>query len=46
MYDYDHGKRRFLMLKPAGESAPSATTSRAFVVENWSEELKRLVPRR
>ena len=29
MYDYDHGKRRFLMLKPAGESAPSATTSRA-----------------
>ncbi len=44
MYDYDHRQRRFLMLKPVGEADSAQVDDRVFVVENWFEELKRLVP--
>ncbi len=37
---------RFLMIKPTGASAEDATSAlpQIVVVENWFEELKRLVP--
>jgi serine/threonine-protein kinase len=40
-YDIASGGRRFLMIKP---SAETATPPSIIVVENWIEELKRLVP--
>ena len=42
-YDVSPDGRRFLMIKGAGE-APAATS--LVVVQNWTEELKRLVPTR
>ena len=45
MYDYDYRKRRFLMLKPMGEAASTDAADRAFIVENWLEELRRMAPR-
>jgi serine/threonine-protein kinase len=41
-YDVSVDGRRFLMIKPVGEEASSG--ARLIVVENWLEELKRLVP--
>ncbi len=35
---------RFLMLKEGGGSDETAETRRIIVVQNWFEELKRLVP--
>ena len=42
-YDVSPDGRRFLMIKPVGPEQPSAPT-RIIVVQNWTEELKRLVP--
>ncbi len=36
--------QQFLMLKPSGESEATAAPPRIVVVQNWFEELKRLVP--
>jgi serine/threonine-protein kinase len=44
MYDYDHRNRRFLMLKSVEAPEPSEADSLVFVVENWFEDLRRLVP--
>ena len=43
-YDVDPDGKRFLMIKDATAGDPSATRSSIIVVENWFEELKRLVP--
>jgi serine/threonine-protein kinase len=42
-YDVSPDGRRFLVLKLAA-SAPSDVSTRLVVVQNWTEELKRLVP--
>ena len=42
-YDIDPNGQRFLMIKPA-ETAEVALGSQVILVENWFEELKRLVP--
>jgi len=45
-YDVSPDGRRFLMIKPdAGEDSTAAPTS-LVVVQNWDQELKRLVPTR
>jgi hypothetical protein len=36
--------KRFVMLKNTDSSSPRATPPRIVVVQNWFEELKRLVP--
>ena len=41
-YDISADGRRFLMIKPTLEAEPPSI----IVVQNWSEELKRLVPTR
>jgi hypothetical protein len=44
-YDVSPDGQRFLMLKVSAETnAPNAPPVRITVVENWSEDLKRLVP--
>jgi len=40
-YDVSPDGQRFLMLKPAETAAPG---TQIVVVQNWFEELKRLVP--
>ena len=42
-YDVSPDGKRFLMVKDATDQAP-ATPLSVVVVQNWSEELKRLVP--
>ncbi|HEX5107115.1 MAG TPA: protein kinase [Vicinamibacterales bacterium] len=44
MYDVSEDGRKFLMLKPVEAPGQSTITPRLIVVENWFEELKRLVP--
>ena len=41
-YDVSADGQRFVMIKPAPEAAPPSIV----VVQNWTEELKRLVPTR
>jgi serine/threonine-protein kinase len=43
-YDVSPDGRRFLLIKPVGESEQSSTPASITVVLNWHEELKRLVP--
>src|SRR5262245_33075897 len=45
-YDVSPDGRRFLMIKNSAASDPSAPPDSMVVVINWTEELKRLVPRR
>jgi serine/threonine-protein kinase len=45
-YDVSPDGQRFLMLKVAGGSDEDAALTSIIVVENWFEELKRLVPTR
>ena len=42
-YDASPNGQRFLMIKP-GEQTASASLTQIVVVQNWTEELKRLVP--
>jgi len=42
-YDVSPDGQRFLMIKPIGADRPAAAPS-LVVVQNWTEELKRLVP--
>ena len=42
-YDVSADGQRFLMLKPSEETSSSSLTQ-IVVVQNWFEELKRLVP--
>jgi serine/threonine-protein kinase len=44
MYDVSADGGKFLMLKPVEAPGQSTITPRLIVVENWFEELKRLVP--
>jgi eukaryotic-like serine/threonine-protein kinase len=44
-YDVSPDGKRFLMIKNADDPAQSALPITIVVVRNWSEELKRLVPR-
>ena len=44
LYDVAHDGQRFLMLNATGQAAQEQPGSRFIVVQNWSEELKRLVP--
>ena len=46
-FNYDIAKDgRFLMIKPVAGSSPEGTaTANLVVVQNWTEEVKRLVPR-
>jgi serine/threonine-protein kinase len=43
-YDVSPDGRRFLMIKNSDAPAQASTTRRIIVVQNWAEELKRLVP--
>ena len=43
-YDVSPDGQRFLAMKPAGGAEPAPTPSTLVVVQNWTEELKRLVP--
>jgi serine/threonine-protein kinase len=43
-YDVSLDGRRFLMIKPEGGSDQTAASPIFIVVQNWAEELKRLVP--
>jgi hypothetical protein len=43
LYDVTRDGRRFLMLRP-GEGDEALALPRFVVVQNWFEELKRLVP--
>jgi hypothetical protein len=43
-YDVAPDGKRFVMLKNAETSGPRGTPPRIVVVQNWFEELKRLVP--
>jgi serine/threonine-protein kinase len=45
-YDVSPDGRRFLMIKPVdgGEFLPTAAPTSLIIVQNWTEELKRLVP--
>jgi len=45
-YDVSHDGQRFLMIKNNAPGDPNATPASMVVVLNWTEELKRLVPRR
>ena len=44
-YDVSPDGRRFLMIKPGGGTDSTAAPTGLVVVQNWFEELKRLVPR-
>jgi eukaryotic-like serine/threonine-protein kinase len=44
-YDVAPDGKRFVMLKNAETSGPRSTPPRIVVVQNWFEELKRLVPK-
>ena len=43
-YDVSPDGRRFLMTKVSGGTDQTAAPSQLIVVQNWTEELKRLVP--
>ena len=43
-YDASPDGKRFLMIKEAGVAGPAVAPASIVVVENWLEELKRLVP--
>ena len=43
-YDVSPDGRRFLMIKPVGSPEQTAAPTSLIVVQNWFEELKRLVP--
>ncbi|MET0733458.1 MAG: hypothetical protein ABW054_10360 [Casimicrobiaceae bacterium] len=43
-YDVTADGQRFLMLAPTSGTDPSVSRSRIVVVQNWFEEVKRLVP--
>jgi serine/threonine-protein kinase len=43
-YDVSPDGQRFLMVKEGNSSGQTATSPQLIVVQNWSEELKRLVP--
>jgi len=45
-YDVSPDGRRFLMIKPGGGTDSTAAPTSLVVVQNWVEELKRLVPTR
>jgi hypothetical protein len=45
VYDVSPDGRRFLMIKPVGSPEQTAAPTSLIVVQNWFEELKRLVPR-
>jgi hypothetical protein len=45
-YDVSLDGQRFLMLKQVARPDESAVPARIVVVQNWVEELKRLVPSR
>ena len=45
-YDVSPDGQRFLMLKQVASPDQSAAPARIVVVQNWMEELKRLVPHR
>ena len=45
-YDVSADGKRFLMIKPVTGSDGSLTLASVVVVQNWLEELKRLVPTR
>lgn len=45
-YDVSPDSKRFLMMKNAEAPTQTATAPRIIVVQNWFEELKRLVPAR
>ena len=44
LYDVVHDGQRFLMLGAAGQTGQEQIGNRFIVVQNWFEELKRLVP--
>ena len=43
-YDISPDGQRFLMTKVGGESESTSAATSFIVVQNWNEELKRLVP--
>jgi hypothetical protein len=43
-YDASPDGKRFLMIKDAGVAGPAVAPASIVVVQNWLEELKRLVP--
>ena len=43
-YDVSPDGRRFLMIKNGGSDQAGASSASLIVVQNWGEELKRLVP--
>jgi len=43
-YDVAPDGKRFLMIKAAGSADQTAVPTSLVVVQNWREELKRLVP--
>ena len=43
-YDVSLDGKRFLMIKEAGATGPAVAPASIVVVQNWTEELKRLVP--
>ena len=45
-YDVSADGQKFLMIKQAGTSDPTAGPAGLIVVQNWTEELKKLAPRR
>jgi hypothetical protein len=45
-YDVSPDGQRFLMIKASGESNDMSAPMSIIVVQNWTEELKRLVPTR
>ena len=45
-YDVSPDGQRFLMSKPVGSPAQTVAPTSLIVVQNWFEELKRLVPTR
>ena len=44
LYDVDPSGHRFLALKPVAAAADASPQSQLFIVQNWTEELKRLEP--
>ena len=44
-FDISRDGQRFLMIKPVAGSASENATNALVVVQNWFEELKRIVPR-
>jgi hypothetical protein len=43
-YDVSADGQRFLMMKEGGGSGQTAVPPQIVVIQNWQEELKRLVP--